>query len=185
MKKEDYIPELLNIYRQDIIPKMKEKYGYRNNFAVPQLVKIVINMGIGAATSDVKLVDKASEELALITGQKPKICRSRKPISNFKLKGGLPIGCCVTMRRYRMYEFLHRFISVSVPRIRDFRGFSPNSFDGRGNYTLGLTEQNIFTEVNIDKITRTQGMNISIQTNAKTDEEARDLLKFFGFPFRR
>ena len=142
-------------------------------------------MGIGAATADVKIVDKAAQELGMISGQKPKICRARRAISNFKLRENIPIGCCVTLRRDRMYEFLDRLISIATPRIRDFRGLSSHSFDGNGNYNFGLTEQNIFPEVNLDKVNRTQGMNISIHTTAKTDDEAKELLKCFGFPFRR
>jgi large subunit ribosomal protein L5 len=142
-------------------------------------------MGVGAGITDPKLTEKAAEELALIAGQRAKICRSRKPISNFKLKKGVPIGCTVTLRRYRMYEFLDRFITVAAPRIRDFRGLSPNSFDGRGNYTFGLTEQNVFAELEADRLTRAQGMNVTIATNAKTDKEARELLSLLGFPFRR
>ncbi len=183
--KEMYIPRLLEGYRKDIVPKMKDKFGYKNNFAVPRLLKIVVNMGIGEATSDAKLVEKCARDLGLITGQKPKITRARKPISNFKIRKGMAIGCCVTLRRYRMYEFLDRLISVAIPRIRDFRGFSPNSFDGRGNYTFGLTEQTVFPEVDIDKVEKTQGMDITINTSAQTDEEARELLRLFGFPFRR
>jgi large subunit ribosomal protein L5 len=183
--KEKYIPRLLKAYREEIVPKMKEKHGFKNDLAVPRLLKIVINMGVGAAITDSKIIEKASDELAMLSGQKPKICRARKPISNFKLRKGLPIGCCVTLRKYRMYEFLDRLISVAFPRIRDFRGFSAHSFDGSGNYTFGLTEQSIFTELNIDKITRTQGMNISIHTSASNDEEGKDILTFFGFPFRR
>jgi large subunit ribosomal protein L5 len=183
--KENYIPRLLKLYREEIIPKMKEKFGYNNDFAVASLVKIVVNMGVGEATGDSKLVEKASEELALITGQKPKICRARKAISNFKLKKGMPVGCCVTLRRYRMYEFLDRLISVAIPRVRDFRGFSSHSFDGRGNYNFGLPEQTVFAEINLDKVVRTQGMNITIHTTAKSDEESRELLRLFGFPFRR
>ncbi|UCG35132.1 MAG: 50S ribosomal protein L5 [Candidatus Omnitrophota bacterium] len=183
--KEKYLPRLLSLYQEQIVAGMKEKFGYTNKLAVPRLVKIVVNMGIGEGTSDSKLVDKASEELALITGQKAKITRARKPISNFKLRKGAPIGCCVTMRRYRMYEFLDRLITVAIPRIRDFRGFSGNAFDGNGNYTFGLLEQSVFAEVEIDKVSRTQGMNISIHTTAKTDEEAKELLKLFGFPVRR
>ncbi len=183
--KEQSVPRLLKEYRENILPQLKEKWGYSNNLAVPKLSKIVINMGIGAATSDAKIVEKASEELGLITGQKPKICRARKPISNFKLRKGLPIGCCVTLRKQMMYEFLDRLITGAIPRIRDFRGLPGNAFDGNGNYTFGLTEQSIFPELNLDKISRTQGMNISINTTAKTDEEGKDLLRFFGFPFRR
>lgn len=184
-QKEKYIPRLLKIYREEIIPKMKEDFGYKNNLAVPCLQKIVINMGVGVATSDAKIIERASEELGLISGQRPKICRARKPISNFKLKENVPIGCCVTLRKARMYEFLDRLITVAIPRIRDFRGFPANSFDGRGNYTFGLLEQSIFTEVNLDKLDRTLGMNVTFQTSAETDEEARGLLRLFGFPFRR
>lgn len=184
-EKEKYIPRLLKIYREEIVPKMKDKFGYKNNLAVPRLLKIVINMGVGSASSDSKIIEQVSEELALITGQKAKICKARKPISNFKIRKGMSIGCCVTLRKYRMYEFLDRLITTAVPRIRDFRGFSANSFDGKGNYTFGLLEQSIFTEVNVDKISKTQGMNISIETSADKDEEAKELLKFFSFPFRR
>ncbi len=183
--KEKYIPRFLQLYRNQIVGEMRKKHGYKNNLAVPRLIKIVVNMGVGQATQDVKIIEQCAEELGLITGQKPKICRSRKPISNFKLKQGVPIGCCATLRRARMYEFLDRFITVAAPRIRDFRGFAANSFDGKGNYTFGLSEQNIFPEINLDKIARTQGMNISINTSAKTDQEAKDLLGLFGFPFRK
>jgi large subunit ribosomal protein L5 len=183
--KEKYIPRLLKQYRETISPALKEKLGIKNELAVPRLIKIVINMGIGDATSDSKIVDKAAEELSLIAGQKAKICRARKPISNFKLRKGIPIGCCVTLRKNMMYEFLDRLITVATPRIRDFRGLPANSFDGRGNYTFGLLEQNIFPEINLDKISRTQGMNVSINTSAKTDEAAKELLLAFGFPFRK
>ncbi|MBP7088618.1 MAG: 50S ribosomal protein L5 [Candidatus Omnitrophica bacterium] len=179
-----YTPRLLKLYREKIIFEFKEKFGYKNNLSVPKLIKIVVSMGVGEAISDRKILDKAAEELALITGQKAKICCSRKAISNFKLRKDMPIGCCVTLRKNMMYDFLDRLITTAVPRIRDFRGFSPNSFDGNGNYTFGLSEQNIFPEVDLDKVSRTQGMNISIHTNAKNDKEGRDLLKAFGFPFR-
>ena len=183
--KEKYIPRLLKLYREEIIPKMMEKFSYKNKMAVPRLIKIVVSMGIGEATSNPSLVEKHAQELALITGQKPKITRARKAISNFKLKKGMPIGCCVTLRRYRMYEFLDRLIVTAIPRIRDFRGLSPHSFDGRGNYSFGVSEQTIFPEISLDKVERTQGMNITICTSAKTDEEAFWLLKFFGFPFKQ
>lgn len=183
--KEKYLPRLLKDYRETVIPKMKEKFGYKNVLAVPRLLKIVINMGVGAAITDPKLTEKAAEELAIISGQKAKICRSRKPISNFKLKKDVPVGCCVILRRYRMYEFLDRFITVASPRIRDFRGFSPNSFDGGGGYTFGLTEQNVFAELEADRITRAQGMNITLHTSAKNAKEAKELLTLLGFPFRR
>ncbi len=183
--KEKYIPRLLKLYREEIVPKMMEKFSYKNKMAVPRLVKIVVSMGIGEATSNPSLVEKHAQELALITGQKPKITRARKAVSNFRLKKGMPIGCCVTLRRYRMYEFLDRLIVTAIPRIKDFRGLSLNSFDGRGNYSFGVSEQIIFPEVNLDKVDRTQGMNITICTSAKTDEEAFWLLKFFGFPFKQ
>ena len=182
---ENYIPRLLTTYREEISRKLKDKFNYSNVNEIPRVLKIVVNMGIGEGSSDSKIVDQAAQELATITGQKAKICRSRKPISNFKLREGAPIGCCVTMRRYRMYEFLDRLISMTFPRIRDFRGFSAKSFDGNGNYTFGLPEQSMFAELTLDKITRSVGMNISIHTSANTDEEARELLRLFGFPFRR
>ncbi len=184
-QKEKYTPRFLKLYRETIASALKNKIGYKHDLAVPRIVKIVVNMGIGEATSDAKIAEKAAQELGLITGQKPKVCRARKPISNFKLRKGLAIGCCVTLRKNIMYEFLDRLITVSFPRIRDFRGFSENSFDGKGNYTFGLPEQSIFPELNIDKISRAQGMNISIHTSAKTDDEARELFRLFGFPFRR
>ncbi len=183
--KDKNIPRFLKLYRETVVSRLKKELGYKNNLAVPRLLKIVVNMGIGEATSDAKIVEKAAQELGLITGQKPKICRSTKPISNFKLRKGQAIGCCVTLRKNMMYEFLDRFVSVASPRIRDFRGFPSNSFDGMGNYTFGLTEQGIFPEVDLDKVSRTQGMNITINTSAQTDKEARQLLLAFGFPFRR
>ena len=183
--KESYTPRLLKDYRESIVPALKEKLGFKNSLAVPRLLKIVINMGLGEATSDSKIVEKAAEELSMIAGQKAKICRARKPISNFKLRKGIPIGCCVTLRKNMMYEFLDRLITVATPRIRDFRGLPANSFDGRGNYTFGLTEQSIFPELNLDKISKTQGMNITINTSARTDEEGKALLLSFGFPFRK
>ncbi len=180
-----YVPRLLTLYREEIVPQLKAKLNSKNNLAVPRLIKIVVNMGVGEATSDSKIIEKAAEELGVITGQKAKICRSRKAISNFKLRRGQAIGCCVTLRKNMMYEFLDRLITVAIPRIRDFRGFPLKSFDRRGNYTFGLSEQGIFPEINLDKIGRTQGMNICINTNATNDEEAIELLKSFGFPFRR
>lgn len=183
--KPTQLPRLLTAYRQEIVPKMKEKFGYTNNMAVPRLNKIVVNMGVGEGNVDPKITEAAAKDLSIITGQKAKICRSRKPISNFKLKKGSPVGCCVTLRRYRMYEFLDRMISIAFPRIRDFRGFPNNSFDGQGNYTFGLLEQNIFPELEADKITKTVGMNVTFDTSAQTDAEAKELLTLLGFPFRR
>jgi len=184
-KDKDYTPRLLEEYRQTLVPALKEKFGYTNVMAVPRLTKIVVNMGIGAATQDAKFVEKAAKDLGQITGQRAKITRARKPISNFKIRENMPIGCCVSLRRYRMYEFLDRLISSALPRIRDFKGLRADAFDGSGNYTFGITEQTIFPEVDIDKVERTQGMNITICTSAQTDEEARELLRLFGFPFRR
>jgi len=183
--KEKYLPRLLSVYREQIVASMKEKFGYANELAVPRLVKIVVNMGIGEGTSDSKLVDKAAEELALITGQKAKVTRARKPISNFKLRKGAPIGCCVTLRRYRMYEFLDRLLSVALPRVRDFRGLSETAFDEAGNYTLGLAEQGVFPEVNLDAMEFAQGMNITLIVGRSSPEESRELLRLFGVPFRR
>ncbi|UCC96215.1 MAG: 50S ribosomal protein L5 [Candidatus Omnitrophota bacterium] len=179
------MPRLLQIYRGEIAPEMCKAFDHKNTLAVPKLVKISINMGVGEATADAKIAEKAAEELATLSGQKAKICRARKPISNFKVKKGQAIGCCVTLRRYRMYEFLDRLITVAIPRIRDFRGFSPQSFDGRGNYNFGLSEQTVFPEIDLDKVSRTKGMTITIHTTAHTDQDARDLLTAFGFPFRR
>lgn len=182
---EHYRSRLAKAYREQIVPDLVQRRSYSNIFEVPRLVKIVINMGIGEATGDQKLIEGASQQLATIAGQKPKVCRARKAISNFKLREGVAIGCCVTLRRAMMYDFLDRLITIAIPRIRDFRGFSANSFDGKGNYNFGLTEQGIFPEINLDKITKTQGMNISLHTTAKTDQEAKELLDLFGFPFRK
>jgi large subunit ribosomal protein L5 len=177
-------PRLIDKYNNEIIPKMMERFKYRNKLQVPRLVKIVVNMGVGEAVQDIKILDEAMEQLALITGQRPIIRRARKAVSNFKIKQGLPIGCKVTLRRKMMYEFLDRLVNVALPRIRDFSGISTNSFDQRGNYTLGITEQTIFPEIEIDKISRIQGMDISIVTTAKTKQEAKELLRLFGLPFK-
>lgn len=182
---DTYIPRLLKRYREEIVGKMKAAFGYSNLLAVPRLKKIVINMGLGSTGGDSKLVEKAAADLAVIAGQRPKVTRARKPISNFKIRKDMAVGCCVTLRRYRMYEFLDRLIAVAMPRIRDFRGFSAHSFDGRGNYTFGLTEQTVFPEINLDKVEKTQGMDITIVTSAHTDKEAKELLALFGFPFRK
>ncbi len=182
---KSYTPRLLKNYREQIVPQLKQKHGYVNVHQVPRLIKIVVNMGVGEATSDQKLIESASQQLATITGQHPKVCRARKAVSNFKLREGVAIGCCVTLRKAMMYDFFDRLIAVAIPRIRDFRGFSSNSFDGAGNYNFGLTEQGIFPEINLDKITKTQGMNISVHTTASSNQEARSLLELFGFPFRR
>jgi large subunit ribosomal protein L5 len=182
---EEYTPRLLKLYREKIIDMMIEKFSYTNRMEIPKLTKIVVNMGVGQGINDAKLVERAANDLGLITGQTPKITRAKKPISNFKLKKGVAIGCCVVLRKTRMYEFLDRMITVAMPRIRDFRGISANAFDGMGNYTFGITEQTVFPEIDLDKVERTQGMNITICTSSETDEEARALLDFLGFPFRK
>ena len=170
-------------YWKDIVPSMMKRFSYENVMEVPRLEKIALNVGVGQAIQDPKLLDVAVNDLQMIVGQKPVITRARKSISNFKLRDGMAIGCRVTLRRARMYEFLDRFISVAVPRIRDFRGFSDKSFDGRGSYTVGVKEQIIFLEVDVDKVTRITGMDITLVTTARTDEEAYELLKGFGMPF--
>ena len=183
--KANIIPRLFKLYKEEIVPQMMQKFGYKNPMACPNLSKIVINMGVGEAKDDPKILDKVKKELASITGQVPKITKSKKAISNFKLKEGVAIGCCVTLRKKMMYEFLDRFISITCPRIKDFRGFSPRSFDGRGNYTLGIDEQTIFAEIDLDKVEKTLGMDITIVTTSKNDDQARQLLALLGFPFRK
>lgn len=176
-------PRLREYYRSEIIPKMMKRFNYSNVMKVPKLEKISINVGVGQATQDPKLVDVVAKELELIAGQKPVITRAKRAISNFKLRQGMPIGVRVTLRRSRMYEFVDRFISVAVPRIRDFRGLSDKSFDGHGNYTVGVKEQIIFPEIDVDKITKIFGMDITFVTTARTDIEAYELLRSFGMPF--
>lgn len=170
-------------YEKEIMPELMKKFNYKNPLEVPRLVKIVVNMGVGEATQNPKLLDAAMSDLALITGQKPRINRARKSVANFKLRAGIPIGCSVTLRGKRMYDFLDRFINLAAPRIRDFRGFPADSFDGRGNYNIGIDEQIIFYEIDYDKVEKIMGMNITFVTTAKTDAEARELLSCFGFPF--
>jgi len=178
-------PRLLEKYRNEIIPKMMEEFSIKNKLAIPRIEKIVVNMGVGEALTDIKILEKAMEELGMITGQKPILRRAKKAISNFKLKQGQPVGCKVTIRRTMMYEFLDRLVSIALPRIRDFRGVSLDSFDEKGNYTLGISDQVIFPEIEYDKITRTQGMDITLVIkNAKTKEQARELLRLFGMPFK-
>lgn len=179
-----YKIRLQEIYKNHIIGQLKEKFNYRNVMMVPKLEKIVLSRGMGAAVSDKKLLEQASSEFALITGQKPVITKSRQDISNFKLRKGMPIGCKVTLRREKMYEFLDRFINIAVPRMRDFRGLPDKGFDGKGNYTLGIKEQIIFPEIDVDKIYKISGMDITFVTSAQTDEEALELLKAFGMPFK-
>ena len=175
---------LLDLYKGKIIDSLKSEYGYRNPMQVPKIEKIVVSMGVGDAAKDKKLIAGAEADLTQIVGQKPLICKARKSVSNFKTRIGMDIGLKVTLRGLRMYEFLDRLISLAVPRVRDFRGLNPNGFDGRGNYNMGLNEQMVFPEINPDKVQVTQGMNITMVTSAKTDDEARQLLKLFGMPFR-
>lgn len=170
-------------YRGEIIPLMMKRFQYKNIMQVPKLEKIVINMGLGEAIQNVKVIESAQKELAAITGQKPVVTRARKAIANFKLRQGMPIGCKVTLRKDRMYEFFDRLVNLALPRIRDFKGVSPKAFDGRGNYALGIREQIIFPEIDYDKIDKIRGMNIVITTTAQTDEEARALLEYLGMPF--
>jgi large subunit ribosomal protein L5 len=178
------VARLKEKYLKEIRPAMQSKFGYRNVMEIPKLEKIVLNMGIGEATQNPKALDGAVEDLMAITGQRPVVTKAKKSIAAFKLRKGTKIGCKVTLRGDRMYEFLDRLINVALPRVRDFKGVSPNSFDGRGNYTLGLREQLIFPEIDYDKIDQVRGMDITVVTTAKTDEEARELLRLFGMPFR-
>lgn len=185
MAEKKYIPRYLEMYRKQIIGHLLKKFGYKNVMQVARLEKIVLNMGVGEATENIKNLDSAMAELQVITGQKSNIRRAKRAISNFKLRAGMPIGCAVTLRRHRMYEFLDRVINVALPRVRDFRGLSDKSFDGRGNYNLSIKEQIVFPEINYDKIEKVRGMNITIVTSAKTDEEAYELLSTFNMPFIR
>jgi len=180
---DKYKARMQGIYESTIVKAMTEKFGYTNALQVPRLEKIVINMGVGEATQDKKKVEIAAAEMELIAGQKPVIARAKKSIAQFKLREGMPIGCKVTLRRERMYEFLDRLITIALPRVRDFRGLNPKSFDGRGNYAMGLKEQLVFPEISYDKIEKVRGMDIIVTTTAKTDDEARELLRLFGFPF--
>jgi large subunit ribosomal protein L5 len=175
---------LKEIYKKEVMPALTKEFSYKNVFQVPRLEKVVVNMGLGEAVQNIKVLEAAIEELKQITGQKPVVTKARKSIANFKLRAGMPIGCMVTLRGERMYEFFDRLVNVSLPRVRDFRGVSPRAFDGRGNFSLGIREQIVFPEINYDKVERIQGMNISINTSALTDEEARKLLKLLGMPFR-
>jgi len=172
------------LYNKGVVPALMKHFNYANIMQVPRLDKIVINMGLGEAIQNIKILDSALEEIAAITGQRPVITKAKRSIAQFKLRTGMPIGCMVTLRKERMYEFLNRLINVALPRVRDFRGLSPHAFDGRGNYSLGIKEQIIFPEIDYDKIDKIKGMNIVIVTTAKTDEEGRELLKLMGMPFR-
>ncbi|MFO8058797.1 MAG: 50S ribosomal protein L5 [bacterium] len=175
---------LKQVYKQQIVPDLMQEFKYKNRMQVPKINKIVVNMGLGQAIQNVKIIDYAVSELKQITGQQPVTTRAKKSIASFKLRKGMPIGCKVTLRGERMYEFLDRLLNVALPRVRDFRGVSPKAFDGRGNYSLGIKEQIIFPEINYDKVERIMGMNVTIDTTAGTDEEARALLTKMGMPFR-
>ena len=183
MAESKYVARLRAEYDEKIVPAMIEKFGYKNRMEVPRLDKIVINMGVGEATQDKKKVETAAQEMELIAGQKPVITKAKKSIAQFKLREGMPIGVKVTLRRERMYEFLDRLVTIALPRVRDFRGLNPKSFDGRGNYAMGLKEQLVFPEINYDRIEKVRGMDIIVTTTAKTDDEARELLRLFNFPF--
>jgi len=180
---DKYTPRMRKRYDEVVVKAMQEKFGYANPMQVPRLEKITLNMGVGEASQDKKKVQTAAAEMELIAGQKPVITKARKSIAQFKLREGMPIGCKVTLRRERMYEFLDRLVTIAMPRIRDFRGLNPKSFDGRGNYAMGLKEQIIFPEISYDAIETVRGMDIIVTTTAKTDEEAREMLRLFGFPF--
>lgn len=182
---EQYTPRLINNYKKTIVSDLMKKFAYKNVMQVPKVEKIVINMGVGESTQDSKVLDNAVSDLETISGQKVIVTKSKKAISNFKLRDGISIGCKVTLRGMKMYEFLDRLINIDIPRIRDFRGLNNNSFDGRGNYSLGIKEQIIFPEIDYDKVDKIRGMDISIVTNAKTDEEAYELLAAFGMPFKK
>ncbi len=180
---DKYVARMRKRYDDEIVKAMTEKFGYTNRMQVPAIEKIVLNMGVGEASQDKKKVQTAAEEMELIAGQKPVITKAKKSIAQFKLREGMPIGAKVTMRRERMYEFLDRLITIAMPRIRDFRGVNPKSFDGRGNYAMGLKEQIVFPEISYDRIEQVRGMDIIVTTTANTDDEARELLRLFGFPF--
>jgi len=171
-------------YHQELVPKLMKEFGFTNKMRVPRLQKIVINMGLGEAIQNIKVLDSATSEIMTITGQKPVPTKAKKSIANFKLRQGMPIGCMVTLRKDRMYEFFDRLVNIALPRVRDFRGISGKAFDGRGNYSLGIKEQIIFPEIDYDNIDKIKGLNITIVTTAKTDEEGKTLLKLFGMPFR-
>jgi large subunit ribosomal protein L5 len=171
-------------YLKDVVPALQKEFGYTNVMAIPKLEKVVVNMGLGEATQNAKIIDVATDELGRITGQKPVVRRAKKSIAQFKVREGMPVGASVTLRGDRMYEFLDRLMSIALPRVRDFRGISPRGFDGRGNYTLGLRDQLIFAEIDYMKVDKARGMNVSVVTTAKTDEECRKLLQLLGMPFR-
>ena len=177
--------ELQSFYKEQVVPKLKEKFNFSNVHQIPRLEKIVLNMGLGEAIQNIKILDSAVEELKVISGQRPVVTRARKSIAAFKLREGMPIGCMVTLRRERMYDFYNKLVNIALPRVRDFRGISPKAFDGAGNYSLGIKEHIIFPEIDYDKIDKIKGMNITIVTSAETDEEGRELLTLMGMPFRK
>jgi len=179
-----WIHRLKEYYLKEVVPALIKEFNYQNRMEIPRLEKIVVNMGLGEAIQNIKILDSAVAELSMIVGQRPVITKAKKSIATFKLRQGMSIGCQVTLRREKMYEFFDRLVNVAMPRVRDFRGISPKSFDGRGNFSVGLKEQIIFPEIDYDKIDKVKGMNISIVTSAKTDDEARQLLKLMGLPFR-
>ncbi len=185
MSTQNYIPRPAQDYKDKIVPALKEEFGYSSVMQVPVLEKIVVSQGLGDAVADKKIIDYALEEMAMITGQKAVPTNSKKDVANFKLRKGMPIGVKVTLRKEKMYEFLDRLISSALPRVRDFNGISTNGFDGRGNFNLGITEQIIFPEINIDKVKKIQGLNITFVTSAQTDKEAKSLLEKFGLPFKK
>lgn len=176
---------LVDKFKQEVAPALHKQFGYSSTMAIPHVTKVVINMGVGEAIADAKVLDQAVEELSTIAAQRPSITRARKSISNFKLREGVPIGCRVTLRGKRMYEFLERLVNLALPRVRDFRGISPKAFDGRGNYTLGIRDELIFPEIDYNKVQKVKGMNVSIVTTARTDEEAKALLEGLGLPFSK
>jgi len=180
-----YVSRVRQAYQKEIVRQMMERYGYKNPMAVPRLHKIVINMGVGEANQNIKILDAALEQLGAISGQRPVMRRARKSIANFKIRQGMPIGCTVTLRGDRMYDFFDRMVTIALPRVRDFRGLPTRSFDGRGNYTMGLKDQLVFLEVNYTKVDKVHGMNVTIVTTAETDEESKNLLTLLGLPFRR
>ena len=178
------ISRLRERYRNEVIPALMKRFGYKNPMAVPKLSKVIVNIGLGEASQNIKLLDVAAQELGLITGQKPIITRAKKSIANFKIRRGMPIGCCVTLRGERMYEFMDRLCNVVLPRVRDFKGLAPTAFDGRGNYTLGLRDQLVFPEIDYTRVDKIKGMNVTLTTTARNDEEGRELLKLLGVPLR-
>lgn len=179
------MPRLLDKYKEEVAPALKEKFNYKNPMQIPKLVKIVINMGVGDVKDNPKALEAAVNELAMISGQKPVVTKAKKSVSNFKIREGMNIGCKVTLRGNRMYEFADKLFNIALPRVRDFRGINPNSFDGRGNFSMGVREQLIFPEIDIDKVEKVRGMDITFVTTAKTDEEAKELLALLGMPFSR